>query len=252
MKYVLDVNMSRSDELLQLLIQGNEIILNDDFFVEMFKARDAVAMLQKNSIHLREFPLSIFYAKTRGELTREEIARGKPVNEQDVISDEDTQKTRWFIGLDETEIEKYLPLFKREAEKRISESNLFSEQFIRNLSIKANELDVKKYKNNPEELEKDMFDSAMTVLEMTLMDKCETAFYIDDFKKQKSVLFLDSYILFWRIMDWVHKKGYSNAKNIVNDNFDLKYVLASCFFDGLLTKEKWMQDCRTSALSFYE
>lgn len=249
-QFVLDVNKSRSSELLKFLRDGNQIILNDDFFVEALKAGNAYVMLEKNLKLLKQFPLSVFYAKTRGELVRNEIISGKPTERVEIICDENTEKTRYLIGLDEVELKKYLPKLQAEAMVRIIESNEFSKRYIQNTACAADKLDIKNYKSDVTKLEQDMREVAMTVSEMYLNEKCKS-FNINDFKIKKSVLFLDIYTRLWRVMNWAIQKGYANSTNITNDNFDLKYILTSCFFDGLLTKEKWMLDCRASVLSFY-
>jgi hypothetical protein len=114
---------------------------------------------------------------------------------------------------------------------------------------KANLLDIKEYRSNNELLEKHVFEVAMSALEFSVKDKFVKSFTIDKFKSKKSLSYFQNYILLWRVLYWVLNKGYQNATKLDNDNFNLKYVLSSCFFDGLLTKEKWLKDCRSSALS---
>lgn len=253
MQYVLDVNKSRTTELLNILSDGNQIILNDDFFVEVFKANtnNVSFILRQNFIHLRKFPLSIFYAKTRGELQRDEILSGQPTNRLKIVCQENTEIIRYLLGLNTSHLTKELSNLNIEAADRIGENSIYSERFIRYASNEASKLDLRLYEKNPDKLRLDMHEVATIILEKYLTEKCSTPFDINDFIGKKSVIFLDTYILLWRILDWAQKKGFDNSKSLINDGFDVKYILTSCFYDGLLTKEKWMHECRESALSFF-
>ncbi|MEJ2612953.1 MAG: hypothetical protein P8179_23555 [Candidatus Thiodiazotropha sp.] len=243
--------MSRKDKLSQYLRDGHQIILIDDFFVETFKANadNSVRIFQRNVELLKEYPSSIFYGKNRSELVRLEELKKAPLTTADLLCEKETRKIRRLISLDSQQLELELPLFKSESKKRVSESNDFAEEFIRGLSRKADVPDNKKYKRSDELLELHICEVAMSVLGKRLKDMYGESLSIEKFKSKKSVLYFQNYILLWRALDWALKKGYENSKNLPNDNFDLKYVLTSCFFDGLLTKEKWMIDCRNSALS---
>lgn len=249
MQYVLDQNMSRDPNLAQYLRDGHQIILIDDFFVEMFKNNSPIPIFQKNVNIIKEYPLSIFYGKSRGDLVREEMKKRAPLSANDLLCDENTQKIRALMSLDASQLGLNIQSFKFESEKRVSESDAFTEEFIRGLSGKVDSLDIKKYKGDNELLEKHVFEVAVSVLELSLKDKFVESFTIEKFKSTKSVSYLQNYILIWRALNWALTKGYQNAKKLGNDNFDLKYVLSSCFFDGILTKEEWMKDCRSSAIS---
>ena len=249
MQYVLDVNMSRDPELLQYLRDGNQIILIDDFFVETFKGESPIPIFIKNVEFLKEYPLSVFYGKSRGELVRQEILKKTPLSAADLLCEENTEKIRALISLDKQQLELNLQSLKAESNKRVSESDEFSEEFIRELSKKADVPDIINYKDNDELMELRICEVAISVLAKTLKAKYRESLSIEKFISKKSVIYFQNYILLWRVINWAMKKGYENAKNLPNDNFDLKYVLSSCFFDGLLTKEKWMIDCRNSALS---
>jgi hypothetical protein len=249
MQYVLDLNMSRDPKLAEYLRDGHQIILIDAFFVEIFKADFSIPIFQRNVKIIKEFPSSIFYGKDRGDLVREEMTKGAPLSANDLLCQENTQKIRTLVSLDASQLELSIQSFKSEAEKRVSESDVFTEEFIRGLSGKADLLDIKEYRSNNELLEKHVFEVAMSILERSLKDEFVKSFTIFKFKSKKSVSYFQNYILLWRVLHWALNKGYQNATKLGNDNFDLKYVLSSCFFDGLLTKEKWLRDCRSSALS---
>lgn len=249
MQYVLDQNMSRDPKLSQYLRDGHQIILIDDFFVEIFKADFPIPIFQRNVEILKEHPSSIFYGKSRGDLVRQEILKKAPLSATDLLCEENTQKIRTLISLDSQQLELNLQSFKSESNKRVSESDVFSEEFIRGLSGRADLLDIKKYKHDDELLEFHIFEVAISALGLSLKDKYGESFSIKNFKSKKSVSYFQNYILLWRVLNWALNKGYENAKKLPHDNFDLKYVLSSCFFDGLLTKEKWMNNCRDSALS---
>jgi len=241
--------MSRNADLGQHLKNGDDVIVIDDFFVEIFQAEFPIPIFQQNVKIIKNYPASVFYGKNRGDLVREEMLKGEPLSKTDLLCEENTKKLRLLLSSNAAELESGLTLFKSESKKRLSESKAFSEKFIRGLAGKVARLDIKQYKHAPKLLERHIYEISMSVLELSLRSWHGESFEMEKFQSKKSVSYIQNYILLWRVIDWAQKKGYQNAKKIDHDNFDLKYVLTSCFFDGLFSKEQWMNDCRDSVLS---
>lgn len=256
MKYVLDLNVSRNrkDDLKQFLEEGNEVIIIDDFVVETFKSNNPYGTLVENFKILKQFPQSVFVSYTRGELFRSELKSGHPVDIDEIISDEDTKTVRYLLSLNETQLEEELCSHKQKADRLINDNNDFSETHIRGLAVKAGKLDMKSYKNDTEKIQADIASVSLDVTRKLLENQCEQAFDFEEFKKRKSEIFMGTYAHVWKVAKWGMDRGYEQAskEKIANDGFDLKYVSLSCFFDGILTNEKWLKECRESILSFYK
>ena len=65
MKYVLDVNMCRNNQLVNLLKEKNEILITSDFLVEVFKANNPKSLSFIFILSsLYDIPRQIFCFKT--------------------------------------------------------------------------------------------------------------------------------------------------------------------------------------------
>lgn len=254
MKFILDLNRAqRGDELQSHLASGNDVIIIDDFVVESFKNADPYYSLFMNFSTLREFPQSVFYSRKRGELFTVELQSGRPVRTDEIIDDENTKTLRSLLPLSRGQLERKLSLHSQEAMRLIDFNDEISEQFILELVKKHKELDIKKYRKDPRLLQAHIAETSLMLTEQCLEEKCEKEFDIEEFRKRPSAIFLFYYSLLWKNAKWLIDRGFEEApiKKICNDGFDLKYVETSCFFDGLLTGEKWLKECRESILAFY-
>jgi hypothetical protein len=254
MKYVLDLNKSRSDELKCFLEEGNEVIVSDAFYVECFKSENPYGTMEKHFKLLKQFPQSIFVSFSRGELFRSELMSGRPVNNNEIINYETTDNFRNILRLNEAQLKENLCSYKETLEGLIKDHNDFSETFIRGLAAKAGQLDLKPYRDDAEKHHADIAEVSLEATRKLLETQYEQAFDFEEFKKRKSIIFMVTYALAWKVVKWGLERGYEQAspKTIGNDGFDLIYVSLSCFFDGILTGEPWLKECRESILLFYE
>ena len=245
--------MSRSQELERFLEEGNEIIILDECVVESFKSNNPYGTLHKHFKILKQFPYSVFASYNRGELFREELNTGIPVQADRVICNECTETLRDILSLDEAQLEFKLGQQKPKAMSLIEEYDDFAEEHIRGLAIKSDSVDISSYRNDKVKLNTDIAIVSADVPKLLLENKCKQPFDFQNFVENKSMIFIVSFANTWKAIRWRLNRGFEQAKPKVmgNDGFDLKYVAISCYFDGILTNENWLKDCRESALSLY-
>jgi hypothetical protein len=254
MKKVLDQNMARSELLRDYLTKGNTIIVTDDFLLEPCKSSDLEYTLNQQLEILRDYPDQILVTYDRGELVRKELAQGMPLAPEALISSSSTEWFRELLTFRDEQFKKSVNVLQLEAEERLKYQDNFLETNIRSVIMKAEELIRKKPNSKSEyrvELKRlsDIKETSLTVLNMLLVDRVMNKKSISNFNTGKSFTLFYLFTHLWRIIDWALKGGASNAKKgISGDSFDLKYVLVSCYFDGVLSKEKWLCSCRNEAL----
>jgi hypothetical protein len=255
MRFVLDRNFSELPALAEYLKAGNEIILSDDFLIEAYRSPSANSILYHNFKILKNFQDQIFMTFSRGELVRKELSLCKPIKSDQFINLYTTTTIRRLLGLDMVSLDRELTALKTEATNRIAYQDDFMERFIRNTAQEAFELirtanELKAYRTNRNKRLNDIREVAFKVLELMLKDKGSGEYDLEQFKQHNSVIFSHNFIHLWRTIDWALKNGFQNAtKSIQGDGFDIKYVLIGCFFDGILTKEEWLKQCREDTLS---
>lgn len=243
--------------LSNFLNSGNEIIITDDFIIEPFKSSDVIYTFNNNIEILRKYPNQILVTFDRGELIRKELSLGLPLCSKQLISKNRTEIIRDLLNLDKPLLSNKLNRLKNEAKNRIAYQDDFLEKYIRNIIKQAYTLlkkkgQTKEYRNNKVKRLNDIKEVSFSVLELLLKNKCSKSYDINNFIDNNSIIFSQTFIHLWRIVDWVIKGGAENAKKgIKGDSFDIKYVLISCFFDGILTKERWLDECRFDTLSMY-
>lgn len=248
MKYVLDVNMCREPELKALLDSNNEIVVVNDFIVEIFKSKDPMNFFIRNTKIIKDYPDQIHISHDRGPLVRKEIKKCSPLNPEEIIDSESTTIFRRWLT-ESNEFNKLLPRAKIEAENRLECQKLFVEDYLRIPSMELSEkLKIEKmwkeYSTNNAKLLDDIKDVSINVMGQFL-----TKYNVnnqDCFRGAISIIYADTYTRLWRIADWSLNHGIKNVPidKLANDGFDLKYVLTSAFFNEILTKEKWLKKCR--------
>lgn len=251
MRKVLDVNMSRDDELRDFLEEGNQVVLLDEFVVECFKSGRPYQMLYRNLEILRQHPQLVVVPYSRGELVRRELESGLPTPSEEVVCHEYTETLRHLLSLNEEQLKDELVEHEPKAQGLIEDNNEFSEDYIRCLAAKAGQLDMREYHHDKEKLQADIAWVVIDVVKALLERDCKNRYEIDDFIQNKSMLFIVTYAHLWKVVQWRLNHGYQQSKKIPNDGFDLKYTALSCYFDGILTSEKWLSECRDSILSHY-
>jgi len=260
MKYVIDLNMAQKPKLEEFLKNGNEFIITDDFFLEPFKAYDlntTLNFLKKNTKILKKYPLQIYGVFDRNELIRKEMELGKPIKSQDIICNERTEIIRNLLKNDNN-LKKGIASIENLAKEHIIFHNNYNETFIRGTAQIAYDLlkdanTIKEYKNNKQKTLSDTIDVAFQSMDIFLQENCTEIYNKNIFRENISIIFSHIFINTWRSVQWALKDGFSNAtKKIYGDTYDIKYTLVSCFFDGLLTNEQWMIDCRNETLSIFE
>jgi hypothetical protein len=248
MRYVLDRNFARSCKLKEVFRAGHSIIVPDDFVVEAFRSAKPFSCLLADFRILREFPNQVYYAHDRGPLYRRELIKGLPLNSDQVISQTSTEKFRCLLSVstDEKTLSEVLDFdeFDSLAKDRLRYQKSFREQFIRDSTLKAEEDPkfIEELRNPLKRLEL-LQKSTFTLTEEALkLQKIEVA----PFRERNSIIFAFNYTLLWRVFNWAIRKGIrtTSERKFRGDPFDLKYVLISCFFDGLLTNEECLKKCR--------
>lgn len=132
MRYVIDMNYCKtSSDLEQLLQDGHEAILPDDWLIEICKADTPVHRFTKNTSALRQYPDQIFVLKSRGDIFREDKTRSGQLSADDLIDFESTQTfRRWLSTLNE--LDELNHLFKKHSQPRINNQIDFVDAFLIN------------------------------------------------------------------------------------------------------------------------
>lgn len=251
---ILDQNRARSPKLDCFLNQGNKIVLTDDFLLEPMKSSNVGYTVDLNLEILRKYPDQILVTFDRGELIRKEFSQGSPLISAQLISAERTEIIKDLLKLDKSSFGVKIENLEYEAADRLAYQDNFLDQYIKNIAIETSTLmqnnnETKEYRENKSKKLEDIKKVSFEILELTLKEKSKK-YHIDSFINNNSIIFSQIFIHLWRIVDWAIKGGAKNArKGIKGDAFDIKYVLISCFFDGILTKETWLDDCRSDTLS---
>ena len=249
MRYIVDVNYSRHPELEQLLQDGHDAILPDDWLIEICKANTPIYMLSQNTSILRQHPDQIFILKSRGDLFREDQAKSAHLSSDDLIDFESTQMfRRWLSNFNE--LDKLNHLFKKHLEQRVDNQKFFVDSFLVNSVEKLK----KCFLETPED-KKQYNDKSTKIqhlkeisLEVHINTKGNTP-------AKNSLTYALVFILLWRTMKWALDGGIEGKikkGNLTNDGFDINYILFSVFFDGLKTKEKWLLECREDLIASWE
>jgi len=253
MKYTLDLNMCRDEQLKILLNQDNEIIITDDFLVEIFKAENPLSMFLKNTSIIKQFPNKIYVTYDRGQLVRMELTKMSPLNINDLIDLESTSSFRNWL-LNENEFHKIIPHAKMEAKKRIDHQKNFVDNHLLKTTQKLRKLlksdnSRHQYTSDRAKLLHDIRETSITAMEKFFESNNITN--IESFKLSNSIIYAQTYILIWRVSHWALKNGIDSIspKKLINDGFDIKYILISTFFDDLLTKEIWLKECRLDTIN---
>lgn len=252
MKYVLDLNMCRENQLKVLLDSGNDVMIPDDFLVEIFKANNPRVMFLRNIVIIKNYPAQIYICQDRGPLARKEIEKGLPLYADEIIDFDSTAIFRqWMI--DYSEFNKVFPRAKNEAPSRIEYQKKFVKTYLRG-SVKELKAMLKRdstrteYIKNRSKLLNDIRDVSIQVMEKYL--EAHSITNIECFRRTNSIIYAQTYILLWRIAHWALINGIetTNDDRLANDGFDLKYVLISTFYDGILTHEEWLKECRENCI----
>jgi hypothetical protein len=249
MRFVLDLNMSRDEKLIDILKDGHNIILIDDFFVELFKSNDPVKTFELNTKILQKYSSQIYYCHDIGILFRLEKI-GRPLKKHQLIDMKTTSIIRKLIlmpDIFQSQIEK----FKIEASKRISEQENFIQEYLRKTTQQLSALLKSTASRNAYIVDKekrlcDIMGTTFLVMERYLIDNKNKKL----FWEKPSVIFNYTYILLWRIVDWALKNGITDKpiNKLTNDGFDLRYIMYSSYFDDVLTKESWLSECRSDCM----
>jgi len=256
-RFVLDRNFSILPELAAYLESGNEIILIDDFLVEAYKSSHPNEILHSNFKIIRNYLNQIFMTFSRVELFRRELSFCKPTEPDQIISPEATLKIRGLLAMDIESLDNQLLALKPLAANHIDFHHAFTEEHIRNTAFEALELlkkqnMLKTFRNDRNMKMNEFKDFSFQLLEKVLAENNPSACDIEAFKQRNSIVFSQIFIHLWRVIHWALNDGFQNAtKSIKGDSFDIKYVLISCFFDGILTKEKWLIECREDTISIF-
>lgn len=249
MRYIIDMNYNRTPALEQLLQDGHDAILPDDWLIEICKANTPVHMLTKNTSSLRQYPDQIFILKSRGDLFREDQTRSGQLSADDLIDFESTQTfRRWLSTLDE--LDELNNLLTKHSQPRIDSQKDFVDAFLINSVEKLK----RSFQNKPNE-KKQYSDCATKIqhlkdisLEIHINTK-------GDIPAKNSLTYALIFILSWRALKWALDGGIEGKVkkgNITNDGYDINYTLFSIFFDGLKTKEKWLIECREDLIASWQ
>ncbi len=248
--------MVQSEEVKFFFQGGNEIIIIEDFFVELFKTHDPVKYLKYNLAILREYPEQIYVTYGLGELLRKEYSTLSPIKSDSMIDFGNTQIIRSLLR-NEMLLFEYIDILKKKSNDLVIYQNNFLEKYIRSgafqasVLLKKNNL-IQTYKSDKLRKLRDISEVTFPVLKNLLNDKCIDEYNFERFEQFNSVNFSQIFILLWRIVDWAIKDGFQNAKqSIGGDSIDMRYILISCFFDGIFTNEKWMKTCRSDLLTIF-
>jgi hypothetical protein len=252
MRYILDQNMARDNEIDEYLRNKNEIILINDFIIEPFKSLNYETILTNNLAIIKKYPQQIFVTFERGVLLRREWNTKYPIKINNII---DFEASELFRNILKNNIS-YNNIIKQMAWKRIDEQEDFVEAFIRSTVIKFSkklEKMVHIYKNDKGKMINDIKETVFELLDFTFKEKGIMNYNVGIFRENISINFCQSFILVWRIIDWIIKRGAQDAKKAIRgDGFDIKYVVYACFFDGIFTREKWMKESREDLLNVFE
>jgi hypothetical protein len=254
MVYIVDINMSRSDELKTILEKSHTVVLTDDFFVESLKGTDPKKMFHSNTRLFADHINSLYVSFDRGPLYRQELINGKPLSKEEIIDYSSTAIIKDII-LDINKYDCVSKHFITEAKNRVAYQKAFTEKYLLNASgflkkIFANTNCRKEYNSNRSQLLSEIKETTLQVVEMILK---EANINSEPFMSSNSVIYANTYILLWRVVHWTLKNGIENVHldKLAHDGFDLKYVLVSSFFDGILTEEEWLKQCRMDLLNSF-
>lgn len=247
-QYVVDQNMLRSDDLEKYLSEGNQIIITDHLMLEPFKAepKNHSLMINRNLQILTAYPnQTIVISGGLGDLMRIEKSQGFPISIDQLVSEENTLIFNNWLENHNKLIYRGLNI----AMERINEDQNYIKDtykpLIQKLSSGIKGEERRRYKGDKSSRVADIKDTALELL------KIEFNHDVNSFIEKKSIWLTFCIVHIWRILDWAIKNGADSSKSINGDQFDIKYVVLSCFFDGLLTKEKWMMECRKDTLTIF-
>jgi hypothetical protein len=248
LRFVLDQNIAQKQELEDFLAGQNSVIVTDDFIVEPFKSPNPNQILDFNTRILKRHTDQFEVALDIGELMNLELSQGYPVEVPQIISAERTETVRNSFSNPNL-----FDTLKDDAKRRIEEADNLRELHIRPIASNVRELMIqqntlKLYQHDSLKRISDIAEAARGVMAM-IFEKNQTL-NRRAFESQLSVNLVYVFCLLWRTVDWGLKAGFDSAKSkIKGDPFDLKYVTISAFFDGILTEDQWLHQCRKEMLT---
>jgi hypothetical protein len=257
MKKILDQNMAgrKRSELNEYLSDGNEIIIIDEFMLELCKCSRLEINLKRQLEILKKFPEQVLVTHARGIIINKEIVKARPLEQNDLISSDSTKIFRQILALNDYQIPDFTNDLLVVAEPLLKDKVDFLEEHLRPVIIKAEKLISKKsgqkkeYETYTDKKLRDIHEVSAEVLTMFLSQRGLSNEQLNHFKNCKSFILSFIFTHLWRVVDWAVKGGARNSRKKINgDSFDLTYVLISCFFDGILTGEKWLEQCRKETL----
>jgi len=255
MQCVIDKNVlrNRGNRLKQFLDEGHQAIIIDEILVESFKSNDPYGTIAEDFKILKHYPQSVFTTYSRSELFRKELETGRPSLPHEIICTEYTDTLRSLLTLDDTQLREKIYEDAKHATTLIDDNSYFSEEFIRGLLIKNIDLDWKSLKTDKHLIHETIKKASLSTTKQLLLKQGKAPFVFDDFIYTKSMIYIVIYALIWDLVRWGIKRGFESAKHkvISADGFDLRYIALSCYFDGLLTNERWLEECRESTLLSY-
>jgi hypothetical protein len=255
MKIVLDQNLARSEELKSLLEAAHEIILIDDFYVEAFKSASPHQTLNANLKILRQYPNQVFVTEEQDVLLKQELEQKAPIDSSQLINRAATEKIRQILSVAENTLEQIAKNSKADAERRIANRTEYTERLIRDIARSALELmkrdnTLHEYTQNRSKRVSDIAEVAFSLIKMKLEATYPGEALFSRFHNRHSFMFAEIFSFLWRSIDWAIKGGFQSAeKGIKGDGFDLRYINFSSFFDGILSLESWLADCRVDMLA---
>jgi hypothetical protein len=256
---VLDRNYCQLPELKSYLLEeeNNFIVITSDFISEAFKPLptfDVPSPVQKitqfqgliNDFKiLKKFKNQTYYCQDRAKIFHYEL----PLQKEQLLDLEGTKKLRELMALDEENLKIALAQeFREKIKLDLQFHKNFNETYIFG-SIKEYQTF---FKENKFVEYRDINLKLKTVYEHSLL---ATKQYLKEIGLKiknpvNSVVFLHNFVSIWRLFDLVF--NHSGITKVKNESEDVKYVFFSCFFTGLLTKEKWMIPCRFLTMNNYE
>lgn len=258
MRYVLDQNFAQKKELDFILDAGNEIVIGDDFLLEPFRATSPAPILIHNLQTLRKYPNQVHIAFGIKELIKIEAAQGKPLNKDQLIAADRTSFVRNLLSMSDSSFQKKVESMETEGKRRIQVAADFTEKFIREIAgitqAKMKEVEpLSQYKANQSKFIEDLAVASYKMMYNTLKDVDPSAGISLDFMPNISVSFAFCFAFIWRVVDWSIRDGFQNANIAMRgDIFDIHYLTISAMCDGILTHDKWINDCRSDLVSIFQ
>lgn len=256
---VVDQNFLRADELRSQLVSDPSlcIVLPDLAFLEITKNERWELTLRLSLAVLAAYRQRVFVGRSVSESLRYELGHGKPVTGH-MTHREATRYVREILASVESGTEgEGIARIRSNPDNHLQElqrdyldhgaNKLHASKLVDATKLLAPSAFAKRVRGSRasrEERLEFLAKQAPSILVGVLMDNGFSRERAISFARKKPMLLRYFYLKMWASIDWLEMGRLEGLgeKKVTNDLLDHEYVLTATFFDGVLSKERKVND----------